>query len=297
MPSFALLAMLGAVVLWSAAVPFTKLAVAEIAAVEFVVLRLGLAALCLWLMVWASRADARPRRVGWRPFVMGCLEPGLVSFLVALGLTLTSPINGSVFWSLSPIIMPLLGRLVLGERIEGVVLLAALIAFAGTVLLAWGQAGHGGGNLLGDLLLAAGVTASAVNSLIARRTAQAGANPLVTSSWQVTAACGVTLLLLFVLPPGGHVTAASRGAVGALLFLGLVVSSGVFILSNYALRHLPVARWSLLGSLVAPVGAAISALVLGTQVTLLDAFAIALVMAAVALPYAADRRRQALSLP
>jgi len=184
-----------------------------------------------------------------------------------------------------------LGRLVLGERIEPVVVVAALIAFAGTVLLAWGQRGHGGGSFLGDLLLAAGVIASAVNSLIARRTAQAGANPLVTSSWQVTMACGVTLLLLAVLPAaGGHVTEASPAAIGALLFLGLVVSSGVFILSNYAIRHLPVARMSLLGSLVAPVGAAISAVLLGTPVSPMDALAIAMVMTAVALPYLFSQR-------
>ena len=63
---------------------------------------------------------------------MGLLEPGLVTFLVSLGLTMTSPVSGSVFWALTPLIVPILGRVVLGEPIEIVVLVAAMIAFSGT---------------------------------------------------------------------------------------------------------------------------------------------------------------------
>ena len=69
-----------------------------------------------------------------------------------------------------------------------------------------------------------------------------------------------------------------------LLYLGLVVSAGVYILSNYAVRHLPVARMSLLGCVTAPLGAALSALFLGIEISALDIAAIALVIGAVALP-------------
>ena len=82
-------------------------------------MRLALAAVTLWLIVVATGANARLRGVvGWRPLVMGMLEPGLVTLVVSLGLTMTSPVNGSVFWSLTPLIMPVLGYLVLGERLE-----------------------------------------------------------------------------------------------------------------------------------------------------------------------------------
>jgi drug/metabolite transporter (DMT)-like permease len=294
LPTFAILA---AVFLWSSAAPATKFALTEIAVPEFVVLRLSLGAVALWLIVLATRTNARPRSAGWRPFVMGLLEPGLVTFLVAVGLTMTSPVNGSAFWSMTPLITPILGRVVLGERIEIVVMLAAFVAGGGTILLAWGQSTHGGGSLLGDLLVAGGVLTSAVNALIARRTAQAGANPLVTSSWQLTSACGVAALLLLIMPAGGgHAFDASIRPIGALLYLGLVVSAGVFILSNYALRHLPVGRTSLFGSLVAPIGTMMSALLLNIQVSTLDIAAIGLVMLAVALPSLAQRRSRALRL-
>jgi drug/metabolite transporter (DMT)-like permease len=241
--------------------------------------------LALWLIVLATRTSARLAHVGWRPLVMGLLEPGLVTFLVSVGLTMTSPVSGSVFWGLTPLIVPILGRLVLGERIEIVVLVAAVIAFSGTLLLVWGQSHHGGGSVLGDIFVASGVLASAVNALISRRNAQAGANPLVTSSWQLTSACCVAGLLLLVMPPGDRPAIdASVPSICVLLYLGLVVSVGVYILSNYAVRHLPVGRMSLLGCLSAPLGALLSAQLLGTQVSTLDVFAVGIVIFAVALP-------------
>ena len=284
-PNLATLAMLGAVLLWSSATPGTKFALAEIAVAEFVMLRLALAGCALWLIVLATRTPANLRSVGWRPLVMGLLEPGLVTLLVAIGLTMTSPVSGSVFWSLTPLLMPVLGRVVLGEPIEAMVLFAAVLAFGGTMILVWGQAQHGGGSMIGDLFVASGVLASAINGLLARRNAQAGANPLVTSSWQLTSGCAVVAPLLLVLPTGGaHPHEASVQAIGVLLYLGLVVSVGVYILSNYATRHLPVGRMSLLGCLVAPVGTAISAVFLGTHVSALDIAGISVVVFAVALP-------------
>jgi drug/metabolite transporter (DMT)-like permease len=277
--------MLAAVFLWSSATPASKFVLEEMPAAEFVVVRLSLAAVALWLIVLAMRPDARLRVVGWRPLVMGLLEPGLVTFLVSLGLTMTSPVSASVFWGVTPLIMPLLGRIVLGEPIEPIVLGAAAVAFGGIAVLAWGQTHHGGGSLMGDALVAGGVMASVLNGLIARRNAQAGASPLVTASWQLTTACCMSALLLAVLPAQGPaLSGVGSTTLGVLLYLGLVVSAGVYILSNYAVRHLPVARMSLLGCVTAPLGAALSALFLGTEISALDTAAIALVIGAVALP-------------
>jgi drug/metabolite transporter (DMT)-like permease len=63
---------------------------------------------------------------------------------------------------LTPLIMPILGRVVLGEPIEILVAVAAVIAFSGTVILVWGQSHHGGGSVVGDILVGCGVLAAAV---------------------------------------------------------------------------------------------------------------------------------------
>jgi drug/metabolite transporter (DMT)-like permease len=248
------LAMLAAVFLWSSATPASKFVLLEVPPAEFVMLRLSLAAVALWLVVLTLRPDVRLRNVGWRPLAMGLLEPGLVTVLIAIGLTMTSPVSGSVFWGLMPLLMPLLARVVLGE-----------------------------------IIVASGVLASAFNGLIARRNALAGANPLVTTSWQLTSACAVAALLLLIMPASRTVDANPQ-SIGVLVYLGLVVSAGVYILSNYAMRHLPVGRISLLGCLTAPLGAMLSALFLGTHVSALDVFAVGLVIVAVALPGIVKRR-------
>ena len=94
------------------------------------------------------------------------------------------------------------------------------------------------------------------------------------------------LLLLVVPPSSARAIDASIPSIAVLLYLGLVVSVGVYILSNYAVRHLPVGRMSLLGCLTAPLGATLSALLLGTKVSGLDLLAVCLVIFAVALPSA-----------
>src|SRR5258706_7492377 len=279
------LAMLGAVFLWSSATPGSKFVLGEVAVAHMVVARLVLASLALWLLVLITRPAAGLRAVGWRPLVMGVLEPGLVTILVSLGLTMPSPVSGSVFWGLTPLLVPLPGRIVLREHFEPVVMVAAIVAGAGTMTLAWGQSHHGGGSLIGDALVASGVLASALNALLSRRNAQLGAHPLVTSSWQLTSACCVATSLLFLLPASDlSATKASPHSLGVLLYLGLIVSVGVFIFSNYAVRHLPVARMSLLGCLTAPLGVMLSALFLGTSISALHVGALCIVIAAVALP-------------
>jgi len=85
-------------------------------------------------------------------------------------------------------------------------------------------------------------------------------------------------------PDSARAIDSSAESIGVLLYLGLVVSVGVYILSNYAVRHLPVGRMSLLGCLTAPFGAILSAVLLRTHVSALDLFAVGLVVFAVALP-------------
>lgn len=75
------LAMLAAVFLWSSATPGSKFALTEIGVAEFVVIRLSLAAIALWLIVLVTRTSAHLRHVGWRPLVMGCWSRASSLFL------------------------------------------------------------------------------------------------------------------------------------------------------------------------------------------------------------------------
>src|SRR5262249_21068181 len=118
-----------------------------------------------------------------------------------------------------------------------------------------------------------------------RGTAKPGANPVVPPCWHWPTGCLFAPLLFSSPPsPGGGLAQASVAALSALSYLGLVVSVGVYILSNYALRHLPVGRMGLYNCLVGPIGTALSALLIGTEVSPLDGLALAMVIVAVLLP-------------
>ena len=61
MSSLPTLAMLAAVFLWSSATPASKFVLLEVPPAEFVMLRLSLAAVALWLVVLTLRPDVRLR--------------------------------------------------------------------------------------------------------------------------------------------------------------------------------------------------------------------------------------------
>jgi drug/metabolite transporter (DMT)-like permease len=181
--------------------------------------------------------------------------------------------------------MPLLGRLVLGEALRPVVYLGTAIAFAGTALLLQGQAGHGGGSALGNFIVALGVLTLCVNQLLARRVAQAYGRPVVVTAWQLTVSAALALVAMLTLErPAQPYAGADAFVWSSIAYMAIVGTCGSFLIYNYALRHLPVGRISLFISLIAPLAAPMAAWYLGTQVTVLDYAAIAVVLFGVLLP-------------
>ena len=86
-------AMLGATLLWASSATASKLALIEATVLEMVAFRILGAALVMWTVVLVVR-----RKIPWRgpmPLIMGLLEPGLVTFFIALGVSLTSAVNAS----------------------------------------------------------------------------------------------------------------------------------------------------------------------------------------------------------
>lgn len=287
-------AMTGAIFFWSSALIANKVLLDHLAISELLVIRLVFGAVLLWLLVMLARAPLSLRRFDKRPLLMGLLEPGLVSLFVVWGQSLTSAVNTAVMWSLLPIVMPVLGRVILKERIRAIYLVAAALAVAGTALLVADQAALGQGSLKGDLLVAAGVMCAAANQLIARRVALSRARPELTSALQITAA-GVLAFAVFALierpEPAFHAQTAPTYA--WMTYVGIAGSAGPFLLYNYALRYLPVGRISLYGPLVGPMGGLLAWLILGESITGSNIAAIAVVLLAAFLPMIVDRLRPA----
>lgn len=291
-----LLAMLTACVLWSSSLVGNKFLLGHLAIAEAGLARLAVAAATAWLVVMLTGRFARLREIGWRQIAMGLLEPGMVTVLFLWGQSRTTAVNAASFWALMPIVMPILGRLVLGEALRPVHLAAAAIAVGGIALLLDGQSRHGAGDLFGDMLCIAGVLCGAANQLIGRRVAQRGGDPLATSAVQITTAALLMGAVLFLIErPYLRIGEAPGEVFVVLLVLGSVASLGPLFLYNYALRHLAVARISLFPPLVGPIGASLAALFIGEAIGWRDAAAIAVILTGVFLPNLLQAARRTLS--
>lgn len=276
---------------WASTMIANKSIVDDLLISEIVASRFAIGALTMWLIALLAGQVRDIRQIGWGPVLLGTLDPGVAAVFIVWGLTLSSAVSGTVLLSTQPILMPILGWLVLRESIRGSVIVGAVIAFGGAVLLVHGQADHGGGTLLGDIFLATGVVVICLAQLIARRVAQVHGRARVVTSIQLTMAALVGLVVMVTMErPAEPFASLNLEVILTLLFLGVIGSTGPFFLYNYALRYLTVGMVSLQLTLIAPLGALMSWLYLGTEVTTTDWIAIAIVILGVLLPTISESR-------
>ncbi len=276
---------------WASTMIANKSIVDDLVISEIAIGRFAIGALVMWSIAVLAGQGRRLKEIGWGPVLLGILDPGIAAIFIIWGLTLSSAVSGVVLLSTQPILMPLLGWLVLRESIRGSVVAGAAVAFAGAILLVHGQEDHGGGSMLGDVFLAIGVLIICGAQLIARRIAQVHGRAMAVTSIQLTMAALVGLFVMVAVErPASPFADMDPKVVLTLLYLGVIGSTGPFFLYNYALRFLTVGMVSLILTLIGPLGALMSWLYLGTEVTLLDWIAISIVVFGVLLPTISEYR-------
>ena len=280
-------AMLGATLLWASSATASKLALIEATVPEMVAFRILGAALVMWTVVLVVR-----REIPWRgpmPLIMGILEPGLVTFFIALGVSLTSAVNASVVWGILPLTQPLVARLVLKEPIQRSVAVGAVLAIGGVALLFYAKHQDGSGSLLGDFFLVCGVACAACNQLLARRVATNHRDPIVTTSYQLLTASILALIFLVLTTAPSQAYQGVAGGTWAILCFLIVTTAGPFFLYNYSLQYLSVGRISLFGPLTGPIGAVIATIAFGEPIGVIVLAAIAMALGGALAPALAQR--------
>jgi len=269
-----------ALVLASACWASTVIAVAQITGFRFLI-----GAGVMLLLALAARHARDFRSVGWRPFVMGLLEPRAASLFLVWSVVNTSAVSASVILSTIPILMPLLGWIVLREPLRAAVLIGAVITIAGTLLLVQEQGAHAGGSLKGDVLCVIGVLFICSNQLLARRVALVHGNAMAVSAMQLVAAALLSLAILLAIErPPVYLARMDTEVIGSLIFIGFMGGAIPFFLYNFGLRHMPLDRLSLFLGLMGPMGAVMAWAYLKTLIAQTDAIAIAVVVFGIALP-------------
>jgi drug/metabolite transporter (DMT)-like permease len=238
----ALFALALALLLWAAAFPATHIALTAYPPGQLALARYGLATLVLLGYCALVRAPL-PRRGDLLPLALTGLLCG-TGYQLGFNFGMRTVASGpaAVLVDTVPIFAALFGYLFLRETLGARAVAGIALGFAGTLLIALGEAGAAGFALepgAGYLLLASlafSLGAVVQKPLLARLPAVP-----VTAYYFVAATLG-----LCVFAPGlpARIAAAPAAANWALLFLALFPAALSFALWSYALARLPVAQVS-----------------------------------------------------
>ncbi|MDQ3933257.1 MAG: DMT family transporter [Actinomycetota bacterium] len=228
--------LVGIAAVWGLTFPMVQDAVAELPTYAFLGYRFLAAALLVAVIFRRRLAALSP--AGWRAgLVMGVfLTAGYV--FQTLGLERTTSSNAGFITGLFVVITPLLGALVLRQRIGGLAWAAAAVSAAGLYLLSGTEGFNEGDGLV--LLCAISFAAHILATGRAARDHDAGALLVVQ-----LAVCGVFCTV--VAAPRGELEVPSGGDVWlALAVTALVASALGFFVQTYAQRHADPARTALI---------------------------------------------------
>jgi drug/metabolite transporter (DMT)-like permease len=246
--------------------------------------QMSVAAVVLWLIRWAM-GDIRDVPAGaWRFFIMGAGAPGIAFILNVLGLARTDVVSMAILWGLLPLITPVLGGLLLRERIPPLLFVGAVIGFVATVALVLQRQEAGQGDLIGNLMVFGAVVISSLTQTLGRYLNARARRPLTGATYQLTAAA----ILIMVASPwlsGGWTLPPTDGKFLAELTVMILVGTVAnYILFNFALSRIPVAWIGLYVALVPASGVVFSALYLGAPVGLPELAAVLAIIFGIGLP-------------
>ncbi len=282
---------IAACLLWSLNPAANKLALEEIAVPQLVFMRAVFAAFILLLVSFIMGHRFRPKEIGWRPFLLGVLDPGLTSLLFVTSLTVLSASNTVLIMALMPFSQSVLGRVVFKEELRSLVLLGGTLAFSGIVIYFSGEAFNGADTVWGNSLLLSVFCLMAVSQIMTRKIMTTEIPAIQVTSSQMISASVVLFIYLILIGDTELPLQASSGTMMTLLFL--VFSMAIpFFLYNQAMRHLPIGTASLLLVMIIPFGFLFAAIFLGEEITLIKAIGAILVMTGVAFPHFPQVRRK-----
>jgi len=265
-----------------------KLALRDSGPIDFAVLRVGLGALVLFVLLPAMRVPIKPRHIG-KTVLLGLFQTtgfvGLISWSLALGeagksavLAYTMP-----FWVI------VLGWPFLGERLHGRQWPAVVLALAGLVLVLelWSTEA---GLLNSALALAAGASWG-ISVIIVKKIPIGGREELVSlTAWQMAFGC-IPLVAAAALVSERPIE-WSGYFIGALAYNAIGGTAFATLLWLYILQRLP-ATISGLSSLIVPIVGVVAAwLQLGERPNLSEGAGIVLILVALGLLASAGRATQ-----
>ena len=218
------------------------------------------------------------------PVLLGVLQPVLYFFLENYGLSYTTTSFTGMISALCPVFTTVLGALILKEKVSKKQWLCICVSIAG-VLMVTMKVSSGENTLLGcACLLLAYFTGSFYSLLVRKLSKDFSAFELTYIMFTV----GFVFFLgfAFIQYRGETVdlladALSHRDFIIAALYLGGLSSVGAYMLANYSLAKLPVARQSIFQNMSTVVSVLAGVIIMGDEFTLLNLAAFALILAGV----------------
>jgi drug/metabolite transporter (DMT)-like permease len=174
------------------------------------------------VVVAALRRPVRLTRIPLRPVLIGSTLIGIHFFIQITGLKYTTATNTGWIIAVTPVVLALLSRLLLGERVSRGLAYGILVATLGIVVLISGGRLTDLGWLesVGDWLILASAHTWALYTIAVRDLTRAG-DPLVVTIAVLLPAALVSAVILIFFSDGSKFLALPADALVALLFLGV----------------------------------------------------------------------------
>lgn len=218
------------------------------------------------------------------PICLGLLQPVFYFIFENYGLSYTTTSFTGMISSVSPVFTAALGALILRERPNRKQWICILVSILGVLMVSL-RSGGGENTWLGCFCLVVAYLSGAGFALLSRRMSKQF-SPFELTYIMFTVGFVFFLGGAFV-QHGGETLPMIQTAMGdssfivAVLFLSLASSVCAYMLSNYALAHLPVARMTIFNNVSTIVSVLAGVLVMGDPFTLTSGVAFVLILAGV----------------
>jgi drug/metabolite transporter (DMT)-like permease len=265
----------------------------------YAITKIGLTGFGPWTLAWTrytmaalallpiayivQRRRPTPRAVLVRTFVLGLLAMGFNQGLQIAGLHLAGATDAALLVANEPVFTAVVAWVILSESFglrKGAGFVAAILG-AALVVTRGNPLQLSPDHVFGDLLIIAGVTMEALNTVLGKRLMARHAPLTFTTALLCGAAFSSALPA--ALESANHPPALGLGPVLAALYLGVLASTVCYTLWYVVLRDLPASEVAASVFLQPVVGVALAALLVGERPVLADYLGAALVFVGVGL--------------
>jgi len=271
-----------AMAIWGSSFIALKLAFAELPPLWVIFGRMALGSL-VFLCAWRWRGRLQYRAGDWKYLLgLAACEPCLYFIFEALALQHTSASQAGMITALLPLLVAMGALVFLRERIGRTTLGGFLLAMAGAIWLSLvGEAdAHAVNPLLGNFYELLAMLCATGYTLLLKHLSTRYSAFLLTA---MQAFIGALFFLPVAALDAPFPTAISALGIGALLYLGVVVTVGAYGLYNFGVSRLPASQASGFINLIPLFTLIFAMLLLGEQLNAMQLLAAALVFGGVAL--------------